>query len=347
MDDVTVRELMAGLADETPVRGEVNSYRAAETANRLRRRRHRTVLSSAAALVVFVLVAVAIVVAAGHHRPRPVVNQPSPPPEVVVAPARFDPAKTWLTPGWLPSGLGLSSRHLDRDNETISYGGSGDPVQITIQLSRRDGPAPVNGKSSVGPRINGAASEWSAYPYYSAGKKPQTGTILSWEWAPGAIASVSVLGVAAPRAVAFRIATTVRTQEKRLALPFRFTPPSTVPLSQTVIEQTKPGYYQIKMVYLSVPGRGPGVLLTVHPLGNGGVNATEQAGPWDVEVDSGNYGFGTVTFVDEEHDALVDLQGRPEHQGPTADPTPGINLARQVAASFVLVGDPLTPSTWQ
>jgi hypothetical protein len=216
MNETTLRELLRGVAAETPRDTAVDSYLAAETARRQRRLRQRLTVAAAAALVL--VVTVATVVSATVLRKDPV-----PPTTPTHAPTSFDPLRLRVTPGWLPAGYAPQQTRITASDIRINVDSPDHRSGVTIYLAPRDrivveqvlAPASIPGVAipktvppgAPGPKINGTASQW--YPEGSRMAQNLRWTHrgqLRFHWAPDAIGLVDINNVADPQAVAVRIA---------------------------------------------------------------------------------------------------------------------------------------------
>lgn len=358
MNETTLRELIAGIASETPAATEVDLGAAMTTAHQQRKRSRRIAVGSAAAIVTLILVAAALAVAAFGPRPAPVVTRPTSGP--VVAPTVFDPAQTRLVAGWIPTGLGNWERRVTESAETLSFGAGYPLNNVTIQIDARGAPAgfspiglPTGTYStqwSAGPDIHGQSSGWVAIP--STGKPGTTAGELEWKWAPDATAHVYVNGFPDAKAYAVRIANSLSFAEKRLALPFTLTPPAGSHLignsvsnvsAQGSISADDGRGYGFHQSYRAAGGVGPGVEVTADTTVTEPVNANQRVGPWDAAVYDSNWETGQVAFADPGHDLFVQITGvAPNSRRPTA-----VALAVQVTAGFRVNGSALDPTTWK
>ncbi|TQS46102.1 hypothetical protein [Cryptosporangium phraense] len=229
MDETRTRALLAEIsADPAPPTG-VDLDRVVALGRR-RRHRPRQWVAAAAAAAVVIVTAVVFFRPTPADRPAPVVTAP------VAAPTTFNPLRTLIEPGWLPHELTQRIRNVTLQHENYLATGQGSE-EITIDLAVPGATSPLYGGAIAspvaGPDVNGAPSTWTAG---SSRGGPDSGW-LTWDWAPGATAIVRVLGFDDPRAIAVRVASSLRVGGgKPMAMPFTVARPDGLALIQSRIE---------------------------------------------------------------------------------------------------------------
>jgi hypothetical protein len=200
---------MEASADAPPSR-LIDVAQAKLDGDRSLRRRRTGLALTAAVTAVAVLVTMAWIGGRRDQAIAPVVAASSSSTTQAV-PRRFDPLRLRLAAGWLPAGAWNVSAVTTLHVQQLWYddGNRSDVTQIVIttyaagsypQPSDITKPMPPGGRP--GPAIHGAPSTWDAQ-----------NTALTWQWAPGAWASVNLEGRfgSAPLEVASRIAVALRT----------------------------------------------------------------------------------------------------------------------------------------
>jgi hypothetical protein len=232
MDESTTRELLTRVLAEAPPPAPVDLDRVVELADAYRRHRTRWVLASAAALVLVVTVAVSVLTGSSGH--DALHQQPAyrPPADTSVwprtAPTKFDPLHSSLQVGAMSASL-TDRGTAFRTTNMYSYGrgrGSDGKTSLLDVAVFSKGPQPPNvelekahDKPIAGPTVHGNASKW-----YSLG---ELGYLLTWQWAPGAEAQVSIRGFANPLAVAAKAARSIKVNlADPTRLPFTLKSPS-------------------------------------------------------------------------------------------------------------------------
>lgn len=210
------------------------------------RRRWLLPLAAAAAVLVVVFGAIGVLRTA-REKPAPVTTAAP-----VVAPTAFDPRFTRLNPGWLPSGVTVESHGVSTSGEHLRTTRGELWIEIIPRDGRADFGAPLTGSNRRGPLINGLPSVWN--PPDDHGRAGW----LSWEWAPGAAATMMVVGFG--EEIAARIAENLHPGEPRpMALPFRMTPPGNLPLLSRSIALQAPDAFGAGLHF----GEGTGNLRSV------------------------------------------------------------------------------------
>ncbi|TQS43137.1 hypothetical protein [Cryptosporangium phraense] len=357
MNPNLLREVLAQVATDTPAETTVDSYRAAETAERLRRRRQRLVVAAAAALVLVVTATVALASAGLLDRPGPPAR-PAPEP-ARSAPPSFDPATTRLRIGFLPPGFDRWRQQLEAPG--VRYQTTKDSTsgrEIDVYLAARGAPlvptAPMGGPARpsdprpgdhvAGPTVLGRPSTW--YPRDIAAGDNRAGE-LRFTWAPGAVGSVTLWDVGDAMKIAARIAETLRLDaEQPTLLPFTMTRPK-VPLTRLEIAHydrlSRPdGASSFSLVFPAEDGVGPGADVLVDTV-TAGLSPDRRIGPWTVDVDHVD-GRDFYSFQ-AQPETFVQVQPRPERK--TAEKTGSARkLAESIVASFRMTGKMRYPSTW-
>jgi len=343
MNETTLRQLLHGVAAETPRGTEVDSYTAAETARQQQRRRRQLVLAGAAALVLLVTTASVVLALVTDRRAAPVTTPPPSAP-TSVAPTAFDPARSWVRPGWLPAGL--DQWELEQEAQGARYTATAEPgsgPKVAVYVAARGGRIPdqpsdpaVRGTDTevAGPLINGAESTFRV--------RSTDSVELLFGWAPGAPGSVDVEGVANAKDVAVRVAREFRVLVGTpTPLPFASIRPK-VPLTRLDITHNE-ATSTMRVMYLGKNGVGPGVEIDLNR--NGVPPTTDRIGPYAVaeqHVSGGEYHY----MFQADPDTTVQVVTRPESTGPEAV-APAIELAERAIAEFRMVGDVRDPSSWK
>jgi len=272
MDRSTVHELLEILAETPQPATTVDIGRAAAAGRRSVRLRRFAAVGSAALATAIVAVVVSVVASGSTAlppAPQPADSSvvPSPPAAALPtqAPKAFDPLIQYADFGWLPDGLGDRGVRTEPNHQSVSAAQPvvsppcsaqnpswppncgqqvDEPSWITLTVvsaghTIQRGPAAAAGVQtpsfSDAEPVNGRPAKWG---------DPNFGTMLQWEYAPGAWAEVSVWKIDDPQRVARRVADTVNFGVDRpIRLPIRATglPEKIRPVGASVFRTTVAG----------------------------------------------------------------------------------------------------------
>jgi hypothetical protein len=259
MERSTVHSLLSDIA-ESPAPPSTMDITRAVAAGRRRVLVRRLAGSGAAALAVAaVLGLTAALMPGGLAAPGPdpaASTTPAPNPTMpVAAPAAFDPRVQYAQPGWLPpgeiqTGVGVDSEWLSVEAEYPSGFGL-ERVALAVSAAGHSATdrvpfltyqVPPQGMAPSGPAepVNGRPAQWLAQ-----------GSLLQWEYAPGAFAAVEVLADSAEheRQVAVQVAQQVQFGVNQpVLLPFPTTViPAQLPLGETEVYQRANGWWSVQV----------------------------------------------------------------------------------------------------
>jgi hypothetical protein len=357
MDEGSVRDLLGGIADDTPARTRVDSALAVRTARH--RRRQTWTMAGAAALVTLVIVAVAVAVGINGRRPAPVIA----PPQVV--PSRFDPLQHRLEAGWLPAHGPTTTHEVSTRLESISGltpGSATYELQIYLAAAHQQLPArgrSTNGRPVAGPDINGVASRW--YPGARTGIG--NGGRLVWQWGKYAQAAIDIRGDD-QQDVAAKIARHLRTDRiTPVRTPFQVTPPRGTSVCGSLGVEYRPGSdpadvsYSVGLNFGHCLAGDPAVTtaaatwlsIQVVPLRTTGISFTGKTtvGGKPADVFAADR-VATVRLKPYES-AILEIKADSLLAAGPSGPTPPAQLKRlavDLAGTVQVVGDVLDPRTW-
>lgn len=338
MNELDTRALLARLAADPAPPTTISVDRAVVTARQQRRRTHWLV-SAAAVVVVLLLFGVVAVF------------KPEADGAVQVAAPRdgaasFDPTRTRLTVGWLPGDPPGVDRTVTRDVETVRS--AAQDKSVTVFLARTGMKVATDwdssGAESLGTPVPGLDVNGTAATWYPAPQVAGSSGYLRWEWAPGAQAVVAVERYADPKAVALRVAKSVRTDEKRFELPLKMD----VPAGATVrsVSLTRGGGGKYTAVATFDRKERPGAMLTVTVMPDGGGTGF-----------SPNTTLGKHPAAEAQQDiwyrirmewgkvAIVEVKDRSDDAAPASVAAVAAEC-RQIVQDVVVVGDLADPESW-
>jgi hypothetical protein len=315
-------------------------------------RRRRTGLALTAAVTALALVfAVAWVGVGRRHATAPVaVGSKSPATEA--DPTRFDPLRLRIAAGWVPEGNWNVSTETRRDLQSVLYDQRDRPGVPEVAINvYAVGAYPVRGQvrptgGVPGPAIHGSSSTW-----YAQSKA------LVWQWAPGAWATVSLVGNIgpAPLDVASHVATALRTDvDLPVSAPVTMAaPPAPLYLIQVDVNRYIDGSFDAQLVFSDSDGASivyrnsnPFVLVYVTP--NAGLTGPAGLGPPNTQI-NGRPAIDKPYPAGDGRVLLMGLNGTWVDVGvvdATATTQSRQSLAETVARAIEPVSDPSDPSTW-
>ncbi|GAA0246336.1 hypothetical protein [Cryptosporangium japonicum] len=283
MDESRTRALLTRVVAEAPPPAAVDVDRIIALAAAREHQRTRWVLAAAAAVAVVVTLAVSVLtLGPGAERAAPpagpaklpIQKLPAEKPQPNLplpgaAPTRFDLLRSELVVSGLPDDLTENGAQV-RFTALGYYGTqkrSSRAVYITVgardaRLNRVIGNRIV--KTTPGPSIHGHPSTLNQWD-------PGFGWQLTWNWAPGAPASVVVVGYPNPGELAAKIATALRVNLTGHArLPFTVRAPAGALLSefQATVDLSGTGRQPSATAAFGGPGSGF-ISINTNPLGAG------------------------------------------------------------------------------
>ena len=378
MTEIELGDLLRTATADLPPSRRVDVARArADGARALRRRRCvASVVSGVGVLTLFVGTAV-VYAAIGSRQPS------APPPAIAVGPStvtagaaradRFDVLRLRVAAGWVPTGMSKeeTDTYVDRQALTyVKYGPEAMGVRAAVQqvdiTVRAAGVPPVpstrpldvpssmlgrlaslqpslGGRS--GPVIGGLTSSWDAF----RGE-------LTWQWEPGAWATVAVHGAfdVPAEEVAGHVAAAIRTDlDQPVTMPYTVAaPPAPLRLVGTQVTHVGNGLYNAQLVFSDRDDQTDPVTLIPRMLLIGVSTDTRLIGDGKV---------GQVNTHIDGHPAVVNFDGKGGHalllgingtwaEASVYDPVTLSYLNQAATVELVrgitVVPKPADPSTW-
>jgi len=365
MDEYRVRALLTRVVAEAPPPAPVDLDRVIELGEARLHDRTRWVIAAAAAVVLVVTVAITtLTLGGGSDRAAPPARPAAPVPVEKVpvrvpveepqaadplpgtVPTRFDPGRSTLVLGEVPSSL--FERGTAARSTALVFHASGGRQFLQVMVAPRgfalknDLEAQAPSAATDGPVIQGRPSKW----HYLG---EDFGYLLKWTWAPDAQAYINVQGIPDQQALAVRLASTLSVNlNARPTLPFSLRAPYDFTLGEFQTSYSLGSGRRAPSATVVYGGPGPTFIsVNANPLGTGigAGNTTVDGRPAQVKDEHHNPGATYTSVVMATGDLKV--TGTCNHR--TSSPLSAgrfKDLCLSTTASAERLADLGEPATW-